>query len=41
MRLVGTGGIDAVSRLMGFLLVRTDVQFIINGTLELVSLGKG
>ncbi|WP_371975242.1 MarC family NAAT transporter [Lelliottia nimipressuralis] len=41
MRLVGTGGIDAISRLMGFLLVCTGVQFIINGKLELVSLGQG
>lgn len=41
MRLVGTGGIDAISRLMGFLLVCTGVQFIINGTLELISLNHG
>ncbi len=31
MRLVGKGGIEAISRLMGFLLVCMGVQFIING----------
>lgn len=36
MRIVGKGGIDAVSRLMGFLLVCMGVQFIINGILEIV-----
>ena len=34
MRLVGKGGIEAISRLMGFLLVCMGVQFIINGVLE-------
>lgn len=38
MRLVGKSGIDAISRLMGFLLVCMGVQFIINGVLEIVSL---
>lgn len=37
MRLVGKGGIEAISRLMGFLLVCMGVQFIINGVLEIVS----
>ncbi|MBE3285141.1 stress protection protein MarC, partial [Enterobacter cloacae complex sp. P33B] len=36
MRWVGTGGIEAISRLMGFLLVCMGVQFIINGVLEIV-----
>lgn len=34
MKLVGKGGIEAISRLMGFLLVCMGVQFIINGVLE-------
>lgn len=37
MRLVGKGGIEAISRLMGFLLVCMGVQFIINGVLEIVA----
>ena len=37
MRLVGKGGIEAISRLMGFLLVCMGVQFIINGILEIIS----
>jgi len=37
MRLVGKGGIEAISRLMGFLLVCMGVQFMINGTLEVIS----
>ncbi len=37
MRLVGKGGIEAISRLMGFLLVCMGVQFIINGVLEIIS----
>ncbi|MCW2457495.1 UNVERIFIED_ORG: multiple antibiotic resistance protein [Rahnella aquatilis] len=41
MRLVGVSGIDAVSRLMGFLLVCTGTQFIINGTLEIISTWNG
>lgn len=36
MRLVGKAGMDAISRLMGFLLVCMGVQFIINGVLEIV-----
>ncbi|EHD20436.1 MULTISPECIES: MarC family NAAT transporter [Brenneria] len=37
MRLVGKSGIEAISRLMGFLLVCMGVQFVINGTLEIIS----
>ncbi|MGO4743103.1 MarC family NAAT transporter [Serratia quinivorans] len=37
MRIVGKGGIEAISRLMGFLLVCMGVQFIINGILEVAS----
>ncbi|WP_312817578.1 MarC family NAAT transporter [Atlantibacter subterraneus] len=37
MRVVGKGGIEAISRLMGFLLVCMGVQFIINGVLEIVT----
>ena len=37
MRLVGKGGIEAISRLMGSLLVCMGVQFIINGVLEIIS----
>ena len=37
MRLVGKGGIEAISRLMGFLLVCMGVQFIINGVLGIIS----
>ena len=36
MRLVGTSGIDAISRVMGFLLICMGVQFIINGINELI-----
>ncbi|HEY2455438.1 MAG TPA: MarC family NAAT transporter [Scandinavium sp.] len=36
MRLVGAGGIEAISRLMGFLLVCMGVQFLINGVLEII-----
>ena len=36
MRLVGKGGIEAISRLMGFLLVCMGVQFFINGVLEII-----
>ncbi|STJ29360.1 multiple antibiotic resistance protein [Escherichia coli] len=32
----GQGGIEAISRLMGFLLVCMGVQFIINGILEII-----
>lgn len=34
MRTVGNSGIDAISRMMGFLLVCMGVQFAINGALE-------
>lgn len=37
MRIVGKSGIEAISRLMGFLLVCMGVQFIINGVLEIVT----
>lgn len=37
MRLVGQSGIEAISRVMGFLLVCMGVQFMINGLLEIVS----
>ena len=37
MRLVGKGGIEAISRLMGFLMVCMGVQFIINGVLEIIT----
>ncbi|HFK7189001.1 TPA: MarC family NAAT transporter [Serratia odorifera] len=37
MKLVGQSGIEAISRLMGFLLVCMGVQFIINGILELIA----
>ncbi|BDH44829.1 UPF0056 inner membrane protein [Salmonella enterica subsp. enterica serovar Choleraesuis] len=37
MKLVGKGGIAAISRLMGFLLVCMGVQFVINGVLEIIT----
>ncbi|BET43828.1 MULTISPECIES: MarC family NAAT transporter [Atlantibacter] len=37
MRIVGKSGIEAISRLMGFLLVCMGVQFIINGVLEIIT----
>ena len=37
MKLVGKSGIEAISRLMGFLLVCMGVQFIINGVLEIIT----
>ncbi|ATM86077.1 TPA: MarC family NAAT transporter [Yersinia enterocolitica] len=37
MRWVGKGGIEAISRLMGFLLVCMGVQFIINGVLDIIA----
>lgn len=37
MKLVGKSGIDAISRLMGFLLVCMGIQFIINGVLEIIT----
>lgn len=36
MKKLGTGGIAAISRLMGFLLVCMGMQFIINGVLEII-----
>ena len=36
MRILGRSGIEAISRLMGFLLVCMGVQFVINGVLEIV-----
>ena len=36
MRILGRSGIEAISRLMGFLLVCMGVQFVINGSLEIV-----
>jgi multiple antibiotic resistance protein len=35
MRIVGRSGIEAISRLMGFLLVVMGVQFVINGVVEI------
>ncbi|WP_312240368.1 MarC family NAAT transporter [Pantoea sp.] len=37
MKLVGQSGIEAISRLMGFLLVCVGVQFLINGALEVAA----
>lgn len=37
MKWIGKGGVSAISRLMGFLLVCMGVQFIINGVLEIIS----
>lgn len=37
MRLIGESGIESVCRIMGFLLVCMGVQFVINGTLEIIS----
>lgn len=37
MRWVGKSGIEAISRLMGFLLVCMGVQFIINGILDIIA----
>lgn len=37
MHLIGKSGIEAVSRLMGFLLVCMGVQFVINGILDIVA----
>ncbi|QIQ21349.1 MarC family NAAT transporter [Zophobihabitans entericus] len=36
MRLFGKSGIEAISRIMGFLLVCMGVQFVINGVVELI-----
>ncbi|MCT4708842.1 MarC family NAAT transporter [Enterobacteriaceae bacterium H11S18] len=37
MRMLGHSGIEAISRLMGFLLVCMGVQFVINGGMELMA----
>lgn len=37
MHVVGASGIEAISRLMGFLLVYMGVQFIINSVLEIIA----
>lgn len=37
IRIIGKSGIDAISRLMGFLLVCMGTQFIINGVLDIAS----
>ncbi len=37
MKWIGKGGVEAISRLMGFLLVCMGVQFVINGVLELIA----
>jgi multiple antibiotic resistance protein len=39
-RMLGTTGIDAVSRIMGFLLICIGVQFVINGVLEIAALPR-
>jgi multiple antibiotic resistance protein len=36
MKICGRSGIEAVSRMMGFLLACMGVQFVINGILEIV-----
>uniref|UniRef100_A0A1A9UKC1 Uncharacterized protein n=1 Tax=Glossina austeni TaxID=7395 RepID=A0A1A9UKC1_GLOAU len=38
MDVIGSSGIEAISRLMGFLLVCMGVQFIINGVLEVINM---
>ncbi|MFX5016313.1 MarC family protein, partial [Acinetobacter baumannii] len=37
MKFLGESGIDAISRVVGFLLVAMGVQFVINGGFELVA----
>lgn len=37
IRILGKSGIDAISRLMGFLLICMGIQFIINGIMDLVT----
>lgn len=36
MKVTGQSGIDAISRLMGFLLVCMGAQFAINGSIEIM-----
>ena len=38
MRFLGKSGVDAFSRIMGFLLVCIGVQFVINGMHEILKL---
>lgn len=38
MRLFGNSGIDAISRVMGFLLICMAVQFAINGVIEIINM---
>jgi multiple antibiotic resistance protein len=40
MKLVGKDGIEAIARMMGFLLVCMGVQFMINGILEIITTHK-
>ncbi|OZI33984.1 stress protection protein MarC [Bordetella genomosp. 10] len=37
VRIIGHGGVEAISRVMGFLLICMGVQFVINGVLEIIS----
>ncbi len=37
LRILGTNGLNAVSRIMGFLLLCVGVQFIVNGGLDIVT----
>lgn len=37
VELIGAGGVEAISRVMGFLLVCMAVQFVINGVMELIA----
>ena len=37
MKYLGHSGIDAISRVMGFLLICMGVQFMINGVLEIIA----
>lgn len=37
VKLIGGGGVEAIARVMGFLLVCMGVQFVINGILEIVT----
>lgn len=37
VRIIGEGGVEAIARVMGFLLVCMGVQFLINGILEIVA----
>lgn len=37
MKWLGSSGIDAISRIMGFLLICMGVQFVINGVIEIIA----